>query len=449
MSKATYPSYGAEPGLWEGFPERGGEYLQGTAAGDTLSGGNGHDTLDGAAGNDLLIGGMGNDTYIWKPKEGDDTIEDAGGDDAVRIGDFTGDITWSYREGSEDLFLNINGNVLTVRNFFDAAYGVERFVFSDGQFLTRTDIIERLGYPSGGKGKVITGTKDDDVLVGTEYADTIDGGAGDDALFGGAGNDVYAWGRDKGNDLIEDGGGLDTVRIAAASSEVSLLLHLDGTLVISAGSGTLTIRNYLATSDGGGHIEILAFSDGAEWDLEKVLEIVRSPDPEPEPEGRTIVGGARTDLLVGSLGDDTLVGGRGQDTLNGGAGDDLLVGGQGRDVLSGGLGADLFSFGKGDLNLGGKRDVIIDFEPGEDLIGLDRIDANAATKKNDAFTSLLMGKAAFTKAGQLHYNAKTGILSGNTDKDAAAEFQILLKNKPKALHLDDFILWLLQAASKP
>jgi hypothetical protein len=50
------------------------------------------------------------------------------------------------------------------------------------------------------------------------------------------------------------------------------------------------------------------------------------------------------------------------------------------------------------------------------------------------------GKSPFKAAGELHYDAKTGILYGNTDKDAAAEFQILLKNKPASLDLSDFIL---------
>jgi hypothetical protein len=39
-----------------------------------------------------------------------------------------------------------------------------------------------------------------------------------------------------------------------------------------------------------------------------------------------------------------------------------------------------------------------------------------------------------------HDDACTGILSGNTDGDAAAEFQMLLRKKPASLDLSDFIL---------
>ena len=51
------------------------------------------------------------------------------------------------------------------------------------------------------------------------------------------------------------------------------------------------------------------------------------------------------------------------------------------------------------------------------------IDANTATSANDAFT---WATDAFTGAGQLHYNAATHILYGNTDADSAAEFAIQL-----------------------
>jgi hypothetical protein len=231
----------------------------------------------------------------------------------------------------------------------------------------------------------------------------------------------------------------------------------------------LKIAYYFVTEDNGdeeSHIEKLIFSDGTVWDLAKVLAALESspdpmPDPKPHPEpepdptpapdplpqpepdndGDVIVGGKGNDAFVGTDRDDTISGGAGNDFLNGGAGSDVIIGGSGRDVLSGGAGDDFFAFTrKTDFGTGNKRDVIIDFESGFDLIDLGKIDANAATRKNDAFKALLDAKAKFTAAGQLRYDKKTGILSGNTDKDAAAEFQIQLKNKPKILDLDDFIL---------
>jgi Ca2+-binding RTX toxin-like protein len=403
-----------------------------------------------------LVGGAGEDTYFWLvcPRANATVVADEGKDskEIVKIY-FT--LSTEVRlsragENGDDLvitnsvFPEDSGASLTIKGYFSPTCSIETIEFAGDNILWRMrDVLEILDQqppPRIDEGKVI---------IGTAFADTIDGGVGDDALFGGKGNDVYISGGAKGSDLIEDAGGVDTVQIEAASSSVKLLMHLDGTLVISLGDRALMIKNYFATSENGGHIEKLAFSDGTIWNVDNVLEILSSPKPdpvaEPEPvpnqEGEIIVGRKGNDILLGTLDDDTLMGGLGHDTLNGRAGNDILVGGQGKDKLTGGMGEDFFLFTKkADLGLGSDRDSIDDFEIGIDLIDLSRIDANASTKKHDMFKTLLKGKAAFTKAGQLHYDAKTGVLSGNTDKDAEAEFQILFKNKPKALHIENFIL---------
>jgi Ca2+-binding RTX toxin-like protein len=88
------------------------------------------------------------------------------------------------------------------------------------------------------------------------------------------------------------------------------------------------------------------------------------------------------DLLVGGAGRDTLDGAGGDDTLLGGAGDDVLRGSLGVDLLSGGAGADRFvfrpefvQFAPGNVgfdtgNGAGNRDVIVDFQPGRDVLDL-------------------------------------------------------------------------------
>jgi serralysin len=68
--------------------------------------------------------------------------------------------------------------------------------------------------------------------------------------------------------------------------------------------------------------------------------------------------------------------------------------------------------------------VVNDFMRGQDKIDLRGIDANTATIANDAFTGFIAGTAAFTAAGQLKLVG--GVLYGNTDADADAEFAIQL-----------------------
>lgn len=172
------------------------------------------------------------------------------------------------------------------------------------------------------------------------------------------------------------------------------------------------------------HIATILVKDARGLTFEKTFTI-RVTDVNPE---RT-AGTDRSDIIVG---------GAGRDTLSGGDGNDRLTGGFGADILTGGAGKDTFIFLAGHTGLGNARDTITDFRL--DKIDLSRIDADTSTRADNRFSELLGAKSAFTKAGQLRYDPATGILSGNTDRDPQAEFEILLKNKPAVLTLSHFIL---------
>lgn len=83
-----------------------------------------------------------------------------------------------------------------------------------------------------------------------------------------------------------------------------------------------------------------------------------------------IYGGAGNDRIGGKGGDDWLLGEAGDDQIWGDDGDDILRGGLGNDTLTG----DDFSGGEGRdtfvLAMGEGTDTIVDFERGEDAIGL-------------------------------------------------------------------------------
>ncbi|MEG5057964.1 calcium-binding protein [Microcoleus sp. A2-C5] len=79
----------------------------------------------------------------------------------------------------------------------------------------------------------------------------------------------------------------------------------------------------------------------------------------------TLSGNRGNDIITGGLGNDQLFGGKGDDNLNGGDGDDTLVGGVGADILISGAGRDVFVLGAG-----AGTDTLLDFQQGQDLIGL-------------------------------------------------------------------------------
>ena len=81
----------------------------------------------------------------------------------------------------------------------------------------------------------------------------------------------------------------------------------------------------------------------------------------------TLTGNKNNDIITGGAGNDQLFGGKGDDNLNGGEGDDTLIGGAGADVLISGAGRDVLV-----LAAGAGTDTFIDFQKGQDLIGLSR-----------------------------------------------------------------------------
>jgi len=96
-------------------------------------------------------------------------------------------------------------------------------------------------------------------------------------------------------------------------------------------------------------------------------------------------------------------------------------------LLSGGAGNDVFDFNAlGEMGATiSTRDIIKDFARGYDRIDLSTLDANTATTTHEAFGSkLIAASASFTAAGQLKF--ASGVLYGNTDADATAEFAIEL-----------------------
>ena len=166
-----------------------------------------------------------------------------------------------------------------------------------------------------------------------------------------------------------------------------------------------------------------------------ILKVAQANDPFDYVMDRAF-GGA--DTITGSKYSDTLYGYAGNDTIKGLAGNDRITGGTGKDKLYGGTGNDIFDFNKVSESgiTSSSRDIVADFVRGSDKVDLSTIDANTGTTGNNSFTKLITS-GSFTAAGQLKFVA--GVVCGNTDSDAAAEFSIGLTGISK-LSLSDFVL---------
>lgn len=153
----------------------------------------------------------------------------------------------------------------------------------------------------------------------------------------------------------------------------------------------------------------------------------------------SLYGGDGSDRLEGSSGDDRLRGGDGDDKLYGGSRADRLNGDAGKDRLYAGKDSsrDVFDFNSVKDSRVSARDMLFDFDRGEDDIDLRGIDAKAGSGRNNAF-DYSGTKAA---AHSLWWREGDGdvVVSADVTGDRTADFQLKLTDVTR-LSADDFLL---------
>jgi Ca2+-binding RTX toxin-like protein len=391
---------------------------EGTSGNDVMHGTMHTDIFQGREGDDLLMGGDDADLYVFDAGDGADTIREEQTNpllkaaDLIILGDGIApeDIVLSRGADRNDLIITIgeSGDSITVDNQFaysslgyNAQFApnsrIEVFSFRHyGDVYTHKHIQQQL---------IAAETTDcNDVTRGFGDDDTFAMSAGDDTFIGLDGNDTYLFGRNAGNDTIDEQalfidvdvglGGLslehgadtvlfasdievDDVRFSRESSAPHLLVTLDT-------GETLTVRNQFDGFQTGPlgaqwlhRVEWFEFGDGTRVSWQDVLLL-------------TTTGGEGDDSLWGDLSEDTLAGGRGNDYLSGGGYADtyLFNPGDGHDVIDDdnefilGQGfvnidttPDILKLGAGissaDINVGKSGDdLILTIDAGDDTIAL-------------------------------------------------------------------------------
>ena len=311
----------------------------------------GNDTINGSKHGDDLIAGhsLGNDTI--NGKGGDDFIKGDPGNDKINGGG--GHDTLSYSE-----------------TFFDptATHGVTL----DANAGTATD-------PWGGHDtfksiESYEGSKFADILNGSGANENFAGSRGDDLINGKGGFDL-AWYRDDGQrggtkGIIAD---LSTGKIKDGWHNTDTVKNIEGV------AGTNKANSFVGDShdntfigfdgvdsfDGKGGFDFVEFwgdgIGGVSVDLSIAGAQIQNDGFGHVEEAKHIEG------IRGSDYSDTLLGNGQDNQLIGNGGNDVLNGRAGNDYLEGGGDADQFNF---DLAGSANSDVIGDFNPGEDKIGL-------------------------------------------------------------------------------
>lgn len=353
---------------------------------NTITGNNSDNLLDGGHGNDVLKGGLGNDELFGG--EGDDTLDGGVGADGLYGG-----------SGNDSYIVDNAGDV--VQEGIGAGVDLVKASIN----YTLTDEVEYLSLTGtaaiNGSGNslnnVLTGNNANNILDGGDGHDSLNGSLGADTMIGGLGNDAYNV--DNSGDVV----------------------------IENIGGGTSDLVNSLISYALGANVENLrltgiAATNGTGNELNNVL-----------------TGNTANNVLRGLSGIDTLNGMDGNDTLDGGDANDVLIGGNGKDFLTGGNGADRFDFNTLlESQFGTNRDVIYDFSHLQgDRIDLSTLDANSGMAGDQAFS--FIGNAAFNAAGQVRYDAGSGIIQCNVDGNLSADFEIGMVGVSQLVIADFFV----------
>ncbi|ABL66324.1 DUF4347 domain-containing protein [Chlorobium phaeobacteroides] len=405
----------------------GSNMLAGDAGKDTLLGGAGNDALDGGSGADSMVGGIGDDTYVVNYSL--DVVTENADEGIDLVQSSTG---WTLGANVEHLELTGTANTRGTGNELDNR---------------------------------ITGNSGKNTLVGGAGNDTLDGGSGADSMAGGEGDDVYVVNysldvvtenADEGIDLVQSstgwtlGANVENLELTGTANTRGTGNDLDNRITGNSGKNTLIGGAGNDTLDGGSGADSMVGGIGDDtyvvnYSLDVVTEnadegidLVQSSTgwtlganvEHLELTGTANTRGTGNDLdnvITGNSGKNYLAGEEGEDILLGGAGADTLYGGMGADELTGGTGRDVFLYNNSSESgiTEGAWDVITDFTAGFDRLDLSGIDANTGIAGNQSFSSDILGSGdAFSEAGQLRFDSGSGVLYGNTDGDADAEFAI-------------------------
>lgn len=284
----------------------------------------------------------------------------------------------------------------------------------------------------------IQGGEGDDIITGSRtLTNKLFGGAGNDVLIGGSGVDYFSGG--DGDDKIYGRGGADEIYGGDGNDTFVLGLNSTASWINEdpdGGYDTVYTLDHHFLND---YVERLIFqgtddlAGGGNW-LNNVI-IGNSGF-------NLLYGGDGNDSMAGREGVDQIFGEDGDDVINGGEGDDLLWGGAGIDRLIGGAGSDYFGFVA--MDIPGSRDVIVDFQAGEDMIALDKA-AFGGTRSSPPQpldpSAFIVGTKALTAEQRIIYDEKRGNLYFDTDGSGpeAAVHLATLTTKP-VLTAESFVV---------
>jgi len=438
--------------------ELGDDHLRGMAGNDSLVGGLGNDILDldGATGNDTLDGGLGNDTYyvdnlndvIIETSSLSTEIDRALSSSNYSLGNnmeyltLTGGVAitgtgnqlnnWLVGNALHNSLSGGSGNDTldggTGADSLDGGLGNDTYIVNNTiNVIKETSILSTeldtvrasVNYTLG------SGNVENLSLIGTATTgggnninNVINGNGLNNTLFGGLGNDTIIDSLG-GHDSLEGGDGNDNLNPGVGNDTLSGGLGNDIYQIDSSADVVIETSTLLTELD---HvISTITYTLGANVEL---LTLTTTANING-------TGNELSNTITGNAGINLLSGGAGNDKITANAGNDTIIGGAGNDTITGSAGNDSFNFSAPS----DKRDQILDFTPGEDIIAVSSSGFAGGTIPAGplASNSLALGTVANLAQPQFLYDIATGNLrfdSDGTGATPASDVFAILTTKP-------------------
>jgi Ca2+-binding RTX toxin-like protein len=442
--------------VWRAVAVGNGVGKGGDAQGDTLYA---IENIDGSAFGDTILGNVFDNRLLGF--DGDDWLHGGGGNDTVH-GGYGADIL-AGGEGDDVIY---GGGILSRALRPPPVPG--QLVIPGPPFIDKTNVDPTVWSEEDGT-DAIDGNSGHDRIFGGSGADSIRGGSGDDKLFGGDGADLLNGGA--GADLIEGDVHYDLywnqLRGFGQNALADFMSDALSTDTASyAGSDVGVTVSFTARFEElkfeysfyNSHNQLLTATAYVSYFTQVGSGLGGDAQGDQLYGIENVIGSVKDDAITGSFLDNVFDGGDGRDTLVSGGGTDTLIGGRGFDSMTAGAGVQTFAYAGiddapasitykgGPLAPGTAVDHILAFTPGEDIIDLAAIDANAANgaSTNDAFIlvghfsgaagELLIDAAPLASGGQAFTAA------GDVDGDGYADLLIQVDVVPgTTLSAADFI----------
>ena len=314
-------------------------------------------TIHGGTGNDTITGSTHADVFLYANGDGNDVIYGFDSSDTLKITSGTYSTTKSGSDvivsvGSGSIRLkDASGTTLHIAGTYSPA-GVTLSNYTSNSLVSGTSYADSIY--NGGSYSTINGGDGNDTIDNRGDRVSISGGAGNDSIVsnkssgwgwyvtvrGGAGNDtitgssyadVFQYASGDGNDIITNFGSNDTLRITDGSSYRTLMSGSD--LVVSVGSGSITLKNVSSANIAGGSLVSGSFITNSTSNR----KITGTDDKDTISNSATYVtinAGSGNDTVYNSAYYVTVNAGAGKDTVRT-SGDYVSVdGGKGNDRIS-------------------------------------------------------------------------------------------------------------------